>query len=991
MDHTVPGLLAIRAGEDPEAVAFIVEGERPLTFGRWLADARAVAAGLAARGVAPGDRIGLVFGGADWNEYVVGYCAVHLAGGVAVPLSASRPADDLLEILVGAQARGVIHGPARPAPPGAGRWAARPDELAAGGGARPAVAGRPGDLAQILYTSGTTGRPKGVAATHANLTAGFEPRPARRPLGHSRHALHAFPIGTNAAQTMLLNALTARPAVVTMAGFDSERLCALVARHRIGSVFLVPAMAVDLLRSGALARHDLSCVRLIGSTAAALPAPVAAGLAEALPAATIVNSYTSTEAAPAQTTMLFDRRRPTAVGRPARGDIAIRGTRGEALPAGEAGAVWLRCPSIPRWYVDDPSASARVFVDGWVRMGDVGFLDDEGYLHLVDREGDVIVTGAHKVSGLRVQNALHTHPDIVDAAVVGVEHPSMGAVVGAVVVARAAVELGELRAFLAGGLARHELPARLAVVAALPRNEAGKVVPRELAALLRPAPRDGAAPPRTDAQRRLARIWRGVLGGAAVDAAADFFQCGGDSMRAAQVAALAADEWRVGVSAEDVFARPTLEAFAAWIERRPAGSPAPAPDDPPGARLTAVQRMWLAEGTDRDSLRVVPVYVAIAVDEPLDAGLVRRALEALTERHEELRTLVAETPQRLRPAEAVHVEHRTAGDLEHATALAAGFVTAAARPPVRALVVTVAPDRHLLTLSIDHLVCDGWSMGIVLRDFGLLYSALRTGSAMSWPPAERVTAADVARWAHGQWPRTRDYWQEVLARPVADPQPLPGQATRPARYDGASHEFTIDAGVAGALRATALARRSTLARVTLAAWAATLRRHTGSAELAFLTPLTGRTRPEWEWVVGCLMQQPVIRVRLDDDPPPLRLLDRVHREAGRAAEHQFYPAHEFAGRVRHPAYFFFEPWNRPAHVPGLRSAPVALPPELGLRRPLDGPDLSPPRLRLTDRDDVVEAQIVFNREAVPRAAIEELAGGLLQTCRSLALSVPTPD
>lgn len=966
-EQTVPGLLAIRVGEDAEAIAFTVDGERPLTFGQWLTRARACAGGLIDRGVSAGDRIGLVFDGAEWNEYAIAFCAAHLAGAVGVPLSARQPADRVNDVLARCGAVLTIRGSAEVEALEAGRHG-------------PTRNPQPRDIAQILHTSGTTGLPKGVAATHANLTTGFAADPIRRPLGHSRQAVHAFPIGTNAAQTMLLNALTARPTVVTLARFDSERLCEIVERHRIGSVFLVPAMAADLVNSGAQHRHDLSCIRLIGSTAAALPAAVAIRLADAFPGAAIVNYYTSTEAAPAQTTMVFDRTRPTAVGRPARSDdLMIRGTRGEPLAAGETGTVWLRTPS-PRWYVDESEASTTD--GGWVRMGDLGYLDGDGYLHLVDRESDIIVTGAHKVSCLRVENALYAHPDVLDAAVVGVEHPSMGAMVGAVIVTGRAVDPAELRALLGRSLAPHEIPIRVSVVDSLPRNEGGKVVKRDLAGLLWPRVPD--APLRTPAEQRVARIWQAALGTPSVTASSDFFGLGGDSMRAAQVAVLASEQWNASVSAEDVLARPTVAAFAEWVAaKQPAGAAVEHHVSADGSRLTALQRMWLAEPANGDALRVVPIHVTIAVAEPLDPDLVRRCLETLTVRHNELRTQIAAAPKLLRPDEAVVCQHQTASDLDTATAAAAEFVVASAKPPVRALVTTVAPDLSLLTVSIDHLVCDGWSMGIVLKEFGLLYSALRQGGGDPLrPPA--VTAAEVATWVRSQWAASQPYWQQLLSEPIADPVPLPGQRIRPGVYDGASHEFTVGSDVVAALRETARTSGTTLARVTLAAWAATLRCYTGSAEIAFLTPLTGRTRPEWEAVVGCLMQQPVIRIRLDDDPPPPGLLARVHQQAALAAEHQFYPVHEYAHRVAHPAYFFFEPWTRPAHIPGLRSNHVALPPELGLRWPLAGADLSPPRLRLTDRAGVLQAQMVYNRSAVSRTLVEDLARGFVRACSDMA-------
>ncbi|MGW4640524.1 class I adenylate-forming enzyme family protein [Sphaerisporangium sp. NPDC004334] len=592
----MPGLLAARAAAEPAGVALTVHDVGSLTFAEWDRRSDEAALGLLRRGLRQGDRVGLVFGENEWIDYAIAYCAAQKAGGVAVPLAAALPPGELHRLLAHSSAAAVVHGAGR-TPPQADLWTVTLSDLSpgadgtsrAGGnvgvnggsgakgesgadggsgtdgdsgaqdgsgadgraGLRAGVSAgvrgldevsvRPGDAAQILYTSGTTGEPKAVVASHANLTFGCSRDPRRRPLAHSRHFLHAFPIGTNAGQTMLINALDARPGALTLPRFTAARFARLIETYRVGTVFLVPSMAIELLNSGVTDKYDMSSVLLLGSTAAALAPSVATALTAAFPRATIVNYYTSTEAAPAQTTMVFDPARPDSVGRPASGGTLMISDGEGPVPPGTPGEVWLRSPTDPRSYDRDGDAAGRVFRDGWVRMGDIGHLDQDGYLYLLDRESDIIKSGAFKISTLRIEAALHEHPAVAEAAVFGVPHPVMGSAVAAAVVPRAepasppatvqdsqaasdaaatadltgesgagdvrdsavvqaagvvqgtGVSTAGLRAFLADRLAGHELPARWLVLPSLPKNAAGKVLKRELRTLLATPEGDHAA------------------------------------------------------------------------------------------------------------------------------------------------------------------------------------------------------------------------------------------------------------------------------------------------------------------------------------------------------------------------------------------------------------------------------------------------------------------------------------------------------------------
>lgn len=476
---TVPDLLEARAAADADRLAMQVIGAGSLSFADWHSRSGRVARHLLDRGIEAGSRVGLVFDGAHWTDYAVAYCGAQRVGAVPVPISDSSTAAETEYALTSCSASLVVSGLHRPAVANAPQVSF--DELDHGDAEPPPVKAMPADLAQIIFTSGTSGKPKGVGASHENLTFGCRLAPRYRLYGHSKYFLHAFPIATNVAQVMLLNAIVAHPAAMTLEHFDAEHFCAIVEKYSIGTVFIVPAMAIELINSEAFARHDLSSVVMLASTGSALPQSVALSLTKIFPNATVFNSYTSTEAMPAQVMLMIDPDEPESSGIPTGNTrIRIADEDGSPLPAGRAGTVWLRCPSAPRFYFAAPDETIEMFRDGWVRMGDVGYLDDKGRLFLVDRESDVVQAGAMKVSTTEAESALHEHPLVRDASVFGVPHPVMGSMIVAAVVLEEDGSLPRVRSFLRERLAAHKVPVRWIVLEKLPRNQMGKVVKAEL-------------------------------------------------------------------------------------------------------------------------------------------------------------------------------------------------------------------------------------------------------------------------------------------------------------------------------------------------------------------------------------------------------------------------------------------------------------------------------------------------------------------------------
>ncbi|MGW6706054.1 AMP-binding protein [Streptomyces sp. NPDC054956] len=1027
---TVPELLDARAAEHPDHVALQVVGGGDLTYRRWREEALRAAVGLVAAGVEPHDRVVLRFSNARWERYAVGFLAVQYAGGVPVPVREDLSETDATALAALAEAGTVLRdgepgGPVEPDGPGRlpavpGLVDLRLDALLAAHPEPPAGPPHrvgPADPAQVIGTSGTTGAPKGVLAAHANLTAGLTAHPRRRAYAHSRYALHAFPIGTNAAQVMLLSALTAAPTTLSLPRFDADLFGTAVEKYGIGTAFLVPSMAIELVNAGTAGRYDLSSLRLVNSSAAALPVPVAAALAAALPGATLVNTYTSAEASPAQVSTVVDTRRPGSLGRPADPrDLRILDADGLPLPAGQAGEVWLRQPGPPRGYLGAAGQGARVFRDGWVRMGDVGRLDPDGYLYLVDRESDVIKSGALKVSTLRIEEVLHEYPAVADAAALGLPHPVMGAVPVAVVVAGPdGVDLDELRLFLSARLSRPELPVRILLSADLPRNPSGKVVKHRLRPLFdAPAePTGPAVAPTTPNELRLAALWRRLLGRPVTDVASEFFELGGDSFRAVQLATGISGEFGVRASTALVFERPSLRSQAAWLDhpdRRPtAADGAPAGPEtgtavgtesvtpylaalraqPHAIALTSQQEnffRWMAEAPGRDAGAVTALF---RVADRLEPETLGRALTEAVRRHPALRTrfeaagegivrAVLDEEPRVRIT-LTRAPGATDAEVDALLLAERDRLTDLARDPMaRLLVVSRSETDHVVLVAMHHMVSDGWSVGVLLADLGVFYSALRRGR--SAPPARSGPGyAELVDWANAHWPGSRAHFGTALAGAPEAVEQFAGRREVDEVLTQA-HEFAVPPALAGALRTRAAELGATPFLAVTAAWTGLLASRSGRPDLVVMTPVPGRPRPDAERTVGCFVQSLLLRVDASGGPGFAEMVDRLRRVYSEALDHQLYPFAEFSPSVPFAAWLRYEAWAAPAQLPGLACEPWELPRGSTVPWPLPGGDRGVPELTVVEQPDgSLRCWLQYNALAFDLPVITELAAEFTAT------------
>lgn len=490
----VPDLLRRAAENAPDRVGAMVDGVGSMTFSDWEARSNAAAAGLVERGINPGARVALLFDNFAWLDNAVGYFAILKAGGIAVPISFRWTGSEIGHVLEHSGARAVLvqkdyADVVEGAQSESVEWT-EPDigTLEGGQSTDPTVVERSNDdLADIIYTSGTTGLPKGVASPHGSVAPDD-----RQVFMLGETFIHAIPLGTFAGtHAFMVGPLYNQWTNCVLPKFDAERFCAYVAEQKPSVSYLVPSMAKLIVDSGAPSRHDMSSLSMIWFGSAPMPPDTLRRLHEAIPSASLINIYGLTEGGSAGTSMTYDPARPTAAGRPI-GEARIRivEENGDESPAGKEGEIWIGLPPgrLRRSYYRDEEASSQVFVDDWVRTGDIGYIDEEGYLYVVDRAKDIVIRGGYNISSAEVEGVLDAHPAVLECAVVGIPHDVLGEDVAAVVVIRPGQNASpqELQDYCRERLADYKIPRRIEFVDELPRNAFLKVLKRELRVRLAP-------------------------------------------------------------------------------------------------------------------------------------------------------------------------------------------------------------------------------------------------------------------------------------------------------------------------------------------------------------------------------------------------------------------------------------------------------------------------------------------------------------------------
>ncbi len=493
----------------PERVATIFRG-RTRTYREFVDRISRLAGALQRLGMAPGDRVGMLALNSDrFLEY---FMSVWWGGGVLNPVNIRWSVPEIVYSLDDCDTRILIIDDQFLTMAEGIRSAARhtPAMIYAGEGETPAGmlgfeqliaesepvedAGRGGnDLAAVMYTGGTTGHPKGVMQSHLNLWSSGIQRLPVAPLLPGSITLHAAPLFHTAAMARAIMQFESGDTNVCLPGFEPRATLEALERHRITEVLLVPTMLQALIMHPDFGQFDLSSLQRMAYGASPIAAPVLERALKLLPHVQFMHAYGLTEASPVVSVNPWQNHTPEAianglyrsVGRACPSvHVRIVDTEGREVPRGTVGEIVVRGANVMLGYWNKPEETASTLRGGWLHTGDGAFMDEQGYLFIVDRLKDMIVTGGENVYSAEVENVLARHPAVAMCAVIGIPHERWGEAVHAVVVLRPGAQAaeGEIRAYCREFIAGYKCPKTVEFRADMPLSGAGKILKKDLRA-----------------------------------------------------------------------------------------------------------------------------------------------------------------------------------------------------------------------------------------------------------------------------------------------------------------------------------------------------------------------------------------------------------------------------------------------------------------------------------------------------------------------------
>jgi amino acid adenylation domain-containing protein len=977
-------LVSEQARRSPDATA-VACGEEQLSYAQLEARANQLGRCLADLGVGPGVVAAIC---AERSlEMVIAVLAVLRAGGAYAPIDPAYPQERVAFMLADAEApvlltqqqllAGLPAHRARSVCLDADR-----EEINRYDEGPVANTATPEDLAYVIYTSGSTGRPKGVAMGHrplSNLLAwqleSFAAPAAARTLQFASLSFDVafqeiFSTWCSGGTLVLIDEAVRR---------DHEALLSLIREQRVERLFLPFAALQNLCEA---ASH-------LGATAPSLREVITAGeqlkITEAIrgffaahAGCVLVNQYGPTESHVVSAFGLSGaaERWPALppIGRPiANARLHLLDRHRQPVPIGVPGELHIGGVSLARGYLNRAELTDERFVADpfsahpdarLYRTGDLARHLPDGNIDYIGRSDHQIKVRGFRIEPGEIEAALRGHAAVSQALVVAREDDAGAKRLVAYMTSDGAPDPSsqELNELLRRTLPDYMIPSAFVFLDAFPLSPNGKL---DRAALPAPSPRGSQSSehvaPRTATERQLAEIWSKLLEIEDISVNENFFALGGHSLMATRLVVRIRESLGVEVPVRTVFETRTLVALAAAVDEVASGPQAGAPLPPiaavarervqldlPDGRYErcvlpasfAEQRLWFLDQLEPNSTAYnVPLAVRLLGE--LDIAAMERTLTALQARHESLRTSFAlidgEPKQVIMAPSAVSLQLRDLSSLQDAEEQAQRLVREESRQPfelatgvMRAGLVRIAADEHILLLTLHHIITDAWSIGVLNRELSTLYAGFLEGREVQLPELP-IQYADYAVWQQrwmqsGGLDQQLAYWKEQLAGAPALLQ-LPSDQPRPAMqsFNGATVSLLLAQETLARVRALGQREGATLFMTLLAAFAVLLSRYSGQEDLVIASPVANRGRVELEGVIGFLVNTLALRIDVEGEPSFSELVRRVREVVLGAFANQDLPFEKLVEELNPDRHLSHAPVAQVLFVLGTGPSPLELP------------------------------------------------------------------